>query len=72
LASLKRGDNRCVGRQAENNVAPYLFWTATFALTAAKGPVNAGMKVFYSVLDDFGSVVTAEQVLQAAQSSVPR
>ncbi|HHQ4304900.1 TPA: hypothetical protein ACSTJ0_003546 [Serratia fonticola] len=50
----------------------YLFWTATFALTAAKGPVNAGMKVFYSVLDDFGSVVTAEQVLQAEQSSLPR
>ncbi|WP_199062349.1 molecular chaperone [Serratia sp. ASV30] len=45
---------------------------ADFALTAAKGPVNAGMKVFYSVLDDFGSVVTAEQVLQAAQSPLPR
>lgn len=37
---------------------------AEFSLTAAKGPVNAGMKVFYSLLDDFGSVVTAEQVLQ--------
>ncbi|MEX2944129.1 molecular chaperone [Serratia fonticola] len=45
---------------------------ADFALTAAKGPVNAGMKVFYSVLDDFGSVVTAERVLQAEQSSLPR
>ncbi|MDQ9128877.1 fimbria/pilus periplasmic chaperone [Serratia fonticola] len=45
---------------------------ADFALTATKGPVSAGMKVFYSVLDDFGSVVTAEQVLQAAQSSSPR
>lgn len=37
---------------------------AEFALTAAKGTVNAGMKVFYSVHDDFGSVVTAEQALQ--------
>lgn len=45
---------------------------ADFALTATKGPVSAGMKVFYSVLDDFGSVVTAEQVLQAEQSSSPR
>ncbi|WP_431225724.1 fimbrial biogenesis chaperone [Serratia sp. L9] len=36
---------------------------AEFALGPTKGAVNSGMKVFYSVLDDFGSVVTAEQPL---------
>lgn len=45
---------------------------ADFALPLAKGPVSAGMTVFYSVLDDFGSVVTAEQVLQAEPSSSSR
>lgn len=33
----------------------------------AKDTVNTGMKVFYSVVDDFGAVVAGEQVLQSAQ-----
>lgn len=45
---------------------------ADFALSLPKGPVTAGMKVFYSVLDDFGSVVTAEQILLAEPSPSSR
>lgn len=37
---------------------------ADFSLGQTKGTVNSGMKVFYSVLDDFGAVVVAEQTLQ--------
>lgn len=36
----------------------------SFALEHMKGTVSAGMTVFYSVLDDFGTVVTGEQQLQ--------
>ncbi|OVZ89775.1 molecular chaperone [Yersinia alsatica] len=36
----------------------------SFVLEQTKGAVTAGMKVFYSVLDDFGTVVTGEQLLQ--------
>ncbi|TQI81514.1 fimbrial chaperone protein/chaperone protein EcpD [Serratia fonticola] len=62
--SLGRDKNQLVATLTPENgmVAPR--GQADFALKQTKGMVGAGMKVFYSVLDDFGSVVMAEQTLQ--------
>ncbi len=62
--SLGRDKNQAVATLLPENgmVAPK--GQADFALGQTKGAINSGMKVFYSVLDDFGSVVAGEQALQ--------
>lgn len=62
--SLGRDKNQITATVVPENgmIAPK--GQADFSMGQTQGAVNTGIKVFYSVLDDFGTVIPAEQTLQ--------
>ncbi len=62
--SLGRDKNQAVATVIPENGMIDPKGQDSFVLEQTKGAVTTGMKVFYSVLDDFGTVMTGEQTLQ--------